>query len=471
MKALNELSVQDIQVALAKKKLSALELARFYIRKIAELDSAGPKLNTLLELNPDALDIAESLDREYAQQGPRGPLHGVPVLIKGNIDTGDKMRTSAGSRALENNFAPSDAFLVKMLRESGAVILGKANLTELANFLANGMRGGYSSLGGQVVNPLGAGLEVGGSSSGSAAAVSAGFCTAAVGTETNGSILHPARRCGVIGIKPTKGLVSRTGIVPISSSFDTAGPLARSVQDAAMLLWSMIGDDPADPATRFTGDIPMPAPSYFWDASLQGKRIAVDTLAAENASPEDAKLFEELLAAMRDEGAELYDVKLPAADREAVTAVEAYEIKRCMEAYLAKHPAAGLRTVSDILRFNEEHEGCLKYGQERLAEADRVSSGRLNEAEYLRALDVIRASRTEIDDALAGGAIAIAMCGHNNVPPASGYPAISLPSGRLPDGQAAALNLIGTGFSDFELCRAAYVLERAGALYKPPFAY
>ena len=451
MKALNELSVQDIQVALAKKKLSALELARFYIGKIAELDSAGPKLNTLLELNPDALDIAESLDREYAQQGPRGPLHGVPVLIKGNIDTGDKMRTSAGSRALENNFAPSDAFLVKMLRESGAVILGKANLTELANFLANGMRGGYSSLGGQVVNPLGAGLEVGGSSSGSAAAVSAGFCTAAVGTETNGSILHPARRCGVIGIKPTKGLVSRTGIVPISSSFDTAGPLARRVQDAAMLLWSMIGDDPDDPATRFTGDIPMPAPSYFWDASLQGKKIAVDTLAAENASPED--------------------VKLPTADREAVTAVEVYEIKRTMEAYLAGHPAAGIRTVSDILRFNEEHEGCLKYGQERLAEADRVSSGRLNEAEYLRALDVIRTSRAQIDGALAGGAIAIAMCGHNNVPPASGYPAISLPSGRLPDGQAAALNLIGTGFSDFELCRAAYVLERAGALYKPPFAY
>ena len=245
-----ETTISDIQAAYASGELTALELTLRYLERIADIDQSGPNLNSVLEINPDALDIAEALDREYTQTGPRSPLHGIPVLIKDNINTCDKMHTSAGSLALADNYAPFDAHIVTRLREAGAIILGKANLTELANFLTAGMRNGFSSRGGAVLNPYGADLNVGGSSAGSGAAVSANLCAIAVGTETSGSILCPANWNGVVGVKPTKGLLSRTGIIPICTAQDTAGPLTRTVADAAALLTVLAGTDPEDRLQR-----------------------------------------------------------------------------------------------------------------------------------------------------------------------------------------------------------------------------
>src|SRR6266705_1248009 len=226
-------------------RLTSLHLTERFLERIEAYDRSGPRLNAVLEVNSEARDIAEALDRERVSGGSRGPLHGIPVFLKDNIATADRLHTSAGSHALRDCIAPHDAFLVTRLREAGAVILGKANMTEWANFMTTGMPAGYSSRGGQVKNPYGESLSPGGSSSGSAVAVAADLCTVAVGTETSGSILSPANQNSVVGIKPTVGLVSRSGIVPIAASQDTAGPLARTVADAAILLGAMTGTDAA----------------------------------------------------------------------------------------------------------------------------------------------------------------------------------------------------------------------------------
>ncbi|MBQ4505878.1 MAG: amidase [Firmicutes bacterium] len=457
-------SIADIAEGLKKGSFTSVELVLSFLREIAERDSAGPCINSVLEINPDALDIAESLDREYAQKGPRGPLHGVPVLIKGNIDTGDKLHTSAGSLVMADNFALEDAALVKELRASGAVILGKANLTEWANFLAHGMRGGYSSLGGQVNNPAGECLEIGGSSSGSAAAVAAGFCTAAVGTETNGSILHPATKAGVVGIKPTKGLVSRSGIVPICSSFDTAGPLARSARDAAMLLWCMIGYDEDDPATHYRGDHELPDERFFEGASLKGRRIGLVRRPYIDMPDEAFEHYDAVFDAAEKAGAVLVPVELAPADPRSATLVEMYEIKRCMAAYLAKGHTTSLRSLKDILDANEaDPERCLKYGQERLRESDEIGSGRLNEPEYIEALGAIYESRGRIDALLKENQLdCILMAHYTNISPVSGYPAVAVPAGKGRDsGLPYGVSLLGTAGSDFELCRIADALEKA----------
>src|SRR6266436_7065622 len=231
-------------------RLTSARLTEWFLQRVETYDRGGPQLNAVLEVNPQARDSAEALDRERASGGIRGPLHGIPVFLKDNIATADRLHTSAGSLALRDAIAPRDAFLVSRLREEGAVILGKVNMTEWANFMTTGMPAGYSSRGGQVKNPYGDGWSPGGSSSGSAVAVTADLCTVAVGTETSGSILSPANQNSVVGIKPTVGLVSRSGIVPIAASQDTAGPLARTVADAAALLGVLAGADPGDRATR-----------------------------------------------------------------------------------------------------------------------------------------------------------------------------------------------------------------------------
>src|SRR5437762_10854832 len=247
---IHEATIQELQAALDDGRLTSMRLTRHFLERIEAYDRSGPRLNAVLEVNPDAFAIAEALDRERASTGSRGPLHGIPVLLKDNIATADRLHTSAGSLAFKDVVASRDAFLVTRLRDAGAVILGKSNMTEWANFMTTGMPAGYSSRGGQVVNPYVASSSPGGSSSGSAVAVAAGLCTVAVGTETSGSILSPANANSLVGIKPTLGLVSRAGIVPIAASQDTAGPLARTVADAAALLGALTGVDPRDRATR-----------------------------------------------------------------------------------------------------------------------------------------------------------------------------------------------------------------------------
>src|SRR5882757_8000850 len=249
-----ELTLADIAAAYADGRLTSRRLTQIYLDRISALDRRGPVLGSVLETNPHALDIAADLDRERLKSGPRGPLHGVPILIKDNVETADRMMTTAGSLALDGWYAPKDAPLVARLRAAGAVILGKTNLSEWANFRSSHACSGWSGRGGQTRNPYSLDRTPSGSSSGSAVAVAANLCAVAVGTETDGSIVSPASINGIVGLKPTVGLVSRSGIVPISQSQDTAGPLARSVRDAAVLLGSMVGRDPADPAAAAVGD-------------------------------------------------------------------------------------------------------------------------------------------------------------------------------------------------------------------------
>jgi amidase len=243
-------TIGELQSAMDAARLTASRLTERFLQRVETYDRSGPRLNAVLEVNPDAHQIAEALDRERASRGARGPLHGIPVLLKDNIATADRLHTSAGSLALRDCLAPRDAFLVSRLRAAGAVILGKATMTESANFMTTGMPAGYSSRGGQVKNPYGDTLSPGGSSSGSAAAVAGHLCVVAIGTETSGSILSPATQNSVVGIKPTVGLVSRSGIVPIAASQDTAGPLARTVADAAIVLGALAGVDAGGRATR-----------------------------------------------------------------------------------------------------------------------------------------------------------------------------------------------------------------------------
>src|SRR5881296_4452380 len=257
-------------------RLTSVRLTESFLQRVATYDRSGPRLNAVLEVNPQAGEIAEALDRERASGRIRGPLHGIPVLLKDNVATADRLHTSAGSLALRESVAPRDAFLVTRLREGGAVILGKANMTEWANFMTTSMPAGYSSRGGQVVNPYDPALSPGGSSSGSAVAVAANLCTVAVGTETSGSILSPANQNSIVGIKPTLGLISRSGIVPIAASQDTAGPLARTVADAAALLGVLAGADPGDRATRASRAHARPDYTASLDPrGLEGARVGV----------------------------------------------------------------------------------------------------------------------------------------------------------------------------------------------------
>ena len=459
-----EATFQTIAQAFASGELTSLELTLRYLERIADIDREGPALNAVLEINPDAVDIAEALDREYAQKGPRGPLHGVPVLIKDNINTHDKMHTSAGSLALADNYAAFDAHIVTRLRDAGAVILGKANLTELANFLTHGMRNGFSSRGGAVRSPYGEGLDVGGSSAGSAVAVAANLCAAAVGTETSGSILCPANWNSIVGVKPTKGLVSRTGIIPICTAQDTAGPLTRTVADAAALLTVLAGPDPDDPATGAIEPYCRDFTAFLDPAGLRGMRVGVSRVNLEHLPDEHQVLAERAFAALEQAGAVTVNTPLPRYGGDWQTSILLYEFKQCLNAYLSTCPDPGARTLLDIIDFNNaDPERCLPYGQSIALEAQHRTSGTLTEPGYLRSrARTLRETRALVDGLLRQHDLScIVMAGWNNIPPSSGYPAITVPIGAGADtGHPIGLTFIGTAFSEPTLFRAAYAFEQ-----------
>ncbi|MGZ4112943.1 MAG: amidase family protein, partial [Tumebacillaceae bacterium] len=336
-----EATIEDLQEKMASGEVTSAQLVLLYFDRIARFDKNGPKLNSVLELNPDALFIAEALDLERQVKGPRGPLHGIPVLVKDNIDTGDKMHTSAGSLALANSYAAEDSFVAKQLRAAGAVILGKANMTEWANFMTVNMPNGFSSRGGQVLNPYGPGqFDVGGSSSGSGSSVAANLATVAVGSETSGSILSPAGRNSLVGIKPTVGLVSRTGIIPIAHSQDTAGPMARTVADAAILLGALTGVDERDPATLSSEGRYLSDYTTCLDANgLQGARIGIarDYYFAEELDEEQLALIEAAIEVLKQAGAEVIDsIAIEnAKEIDDNYDVLVYEFKPALNAYLS----------------------------------------------------------------------------------------------------------------------------------------
>lgn len=466
---IEELTLEQLQTYFENGELTSFQLVTRYLEQIAKYDKAGPKINSVVEVNPEALFIARNLDTERRNGKIRGPLHGVPVIIKDNIDSADQMHTSAGSLALQNHYAQKDAFIVQKLRDAGAIILGKANMTEWANFMAYDMPNGFSSRGGQVLNPYGPGmLDVSGSSSGSAAAVACNFTMLAVGTETSGSILCPAGNNNIVGIKPTVGLVSRNGIIPISISQDTAGPMARNVKDAAVLLGILAGQDSADSATHNA-----PVESSYTDglekASLRGRRIGVSfEFCVKNLNSKQKTVFEHALDVFKNEGAEIVYLESisPLENEPFDYNVLLHEFKSGINNYLKTvSPSLGLRTLSDIIAYNNDHqEDCLKHKQELLIESDQTD-GTLTSPVYLnsRLNDLEKTQDSGIDLVMKEHQLD-ALISPNDVwygiPAKAGYPSIAVPSGFDDDGLPLSVILTAEAFSEKKLIEIAYVYEQ-----------
>jgi len=511
-------SMSDIVDALANGQVTATALTDAYLARIEAYDRNGPMLNSVRALNPDALAIAGK--RDGTRPSARRPLAGVPILLKDNIATGDKQPTTAGSLALEGACAKGDATIVKLLRNAGAVILGKANLTEFANILAIDMPSGYSSLGGQVKNPYvptlldDRGIPVvdpGGSSSGSAVAVAAGLCTASVGTETSGSLLHPASRNGLVTVKPTVGLISRAGIVPIAHSQDTAGPMTRTVRDAAMLLNVLAAKDPLDPVTErqrrpadYTADLTRDA--------MKGARTGVpgDPGAPLNdpyygkLPPDGARLMAEVIKVLEDLGAVIVRASMPTRgwiagpgtgmavlNRNPLSRnkgnptgspiVFLYELKYGLNLYLRDWATnTDIKTMADIIAFNEAHaDKALRFGQDLFLAAN-ATRGDLSEREYksARAMDLLAAktrgmdaymNRHKLDAVLFPGATGAAIAAK------AGYPSVMVPGGFVSgaDGKDTPDYPLGVAFagrawSEHRLLRLAYAYEQASRMRKPP---
>jgi amidase len=485
-----EYDIDTLQSLMQQEKLSSARLVQFYLDRIEVIDRNGPNLNSIIELNPEAMNIAVALDAERKASGPRGPMHGIPVVLKANIDTNDQMETTAGSLALKGHKPSEDAFMVKQLRAAGAIILGKANLSEWANFRSNHSSSGWSSIGGQTKNPYDLARNPCGSSSGSAVSVAASLTSVAIGTETNGSIVCPASVNGIVGIKPTMGLVSRSGIIPIAHSQDTAGPMGRTVKDAAILLSAMIGRDARDPLAEI---YPSVTPDYTGKLSkdaLKGKRIGV--LRNHYGAGADArveKIVANTIATLKSLGAEIVDpIEV---DKEGMSAAQRevlyYEFKTDLNAYL-EGSNANMKSLAEIIEFNQSHGAQVMphFGQESMLEAQ--TKGPLSDKQYLEALEASkRIARSAIDtalqthnlDALIAPTRGPAwMTDHINgdqssgissssLAAISGYASITIPAGDVV-GLPVGISFIGTAFSDAKLINMAYALEQAGYQRKPP---
>jgi amidase len=482
-----EASIQELQTSMASGSLTARGLTKAYLERIGLVDAA---LHSVLETNPEALEIADTFDAERRSGRVRGPLHGIPVLVKDNVDTADRMKTTAGSFALGEVTPARDAFLVGRLREAGAVILGKANLSEWANFRSTRSSSGWSARGGQCVNPYDAERSPCGSSSGSGVAVSANLSAVAVGTETDGSIVCPSSVNGIVGIKPTVGLVSRSGVVPVSHSQDTPGPMARTVADAAALLTALAAADRRDAATAMARVEPDYA-AFLDSDGLRDSRIGVARKLAGFNDRVD-RLFEEGLGAMRDLGAQIVDpADIPHTDQLEDPELEVflYEFKADLEAYLGSYgPTQPHRAIAELIAFNEEHADVeMPFFAQELFEQAAVK-GSLTEPAYLEALETCRRlSRAEgIDavmnehrlDALVAPSNAPAWrvdyangdhyVGGNSTPAAvAGYPTVTVPMGfafDLPIG----ISFIGRAWSEGTLIRLASAFEHATHHRRPP---
>lgn len=474
-----ELTINEIQVAMENEEITSKELVMYYLYRIAKYDQDGPKINSILEINPDAIFIAEALDYERKTTGVRGPLHGIPVVLKDSIETNDSMHTSAGTLALENHISSHDAFIVEKLRNSGAVLLGKANMTELANGMSNTMWAGYSSRGGQVLNPYGdANLFVGGSSSGSAVAVAANFTVLAVGTETDASILSPAVTNAVVGIKPTVGLISRTGIIPFTYSQDTAGPMARTVTDASILLGALVGVDNLDAAThKNIGRLQRDYSTFLDSMGLRGAKIGVFKGASKafyGSEEYDAGLFEDAIQTLNQEGAMVTeDIEIPSFHREWKRVVLVSELKHSLENYLSKLPShLPVHSITDLIQFNKSNaDRALKYGQNKLEEIVGLPNT-LRNPEYLNAkLDDLYFSQSGIDFALKKydlDAILFPSYIGSTIFAKAGYPSIALPAGYKESGRPFGITFAGTAFSEGILIKLAYAFEQATKHRKRP---
>ena len=488
---LEELSIGEVAASMASGQRTARSVTEAYLGRIARIDRQGPTLRSIIETNPDALDIADALDRERAAGRVRSPLHGVPILVKDNIDTTDRMTTTAGSLALSGSVPAEDSYVAQRLREAGAVLLGKANLSEWANFRSTRSSSGWSARGGQCRNPYALDRNPCGSSSGSGAAVSANLAAAAIGTETDGSIVCPSTANGIVGIKPTVGLVSRAGIVPISETQDTAGPMARSVRDAALLLGAIAGPDPRDPATAPSDTRGLADYTPFLDADgLRGARIGIQRSVFGFHDAVD-RLMEEVIAVLRDRGAFIVDpIDLASSGglRRAETEVLFYEFKAGLNAYLQNLRNPPIRSLAELIAFNERNaaEELAWFGQERLIAAE--SKGPLSSLEYRQAHAVARRlsraagiDRVLDDDNLdailapTGGPAWVTDLvngdhfggSSSQFAAASGYPNVTVPAGFV-HGLPVGVSFFGRAWSEPTLIRIAYAFEQATRHRQPP---
>ena len=489
---LDEETISSLADKLSSGTYSSEQLVKLYMHRIEAIDKKGPRLNSIIELNPDALSIAKIMDLELKSNKRRGPLHGIPVLIKDNIDTADKMQTTAGSLALVGNIASKDAFIVTKLREAGAIILGKTNLSEWANFRSSKSCSGWSSRGGQTKNPYFLDHNPCGSSSGSGVAVAANLCVVSVGTETDGSIVCPASVSGVVGIKPTVGLVSRTGIIPISKTQDTAGPMARTVKDAAILLGVLASIDTNDAITEESNGKGYKDYTKFLDIdALKGMRIGIEKK-PQGDNKYVNSLLDETLNLLKKKGAILIEIEYQDqinALRGAEFDVLQYEFKAGLNKYLSSGNAK-VKSLKEVIAFNNDNEdSAMPYFKQELLESSSAKKS-LNDKKYLEAYEKSHIGSKKILDTIFSNYKLDAICGITMGPtcsidiiygdrwgdysltaPAamSGYPHITVPCGAVYD-LPVGLSFFGTAYTEDKLIAIAYAYEQASKKrVKPEF--
>ena len=482
---LDEATIAGLQAGMAKGEYTARALAEAYLARIDAVNTKGPMLRAVIETNPDALAIADALDAERKAKGPRGPLHGIPVLLKDNIAVKDKQQSTAGSLAIVGMSVPRDAFLADKLRAAGAVILGKTNLSEWANFRSSHSSSGWSGRGGQCRNPYVLDRTPSGSSSGTGAAVAANLCAVGVGSETDGSIVSPSSCCSLVGIKPTVGLISRAGVIPISHSQDTAGPMARNVSDAATLLGVMVGVDPRDSATAASaGKFKADYTTFLDPQGLKGMRLGIARAHYFGQSPKTDALMEQAIQVLKDQGAVIVDpadIATLGKFDDSEFDVLLYEFKADLNAYLAQLSGTGPRTLEELIAWNTAHtDEELKYfGQEVFVQAQ--AKGPLTEKAYLDALAKDqKMSRTDGIDATMDKYKLDAIVAPTNGPPApidfvngeggsvssstvaavAGYPSITVPAGYT-FGLPVGISFFGRPWTEGTLIKAAYGYEQA----------
>jgi amidase len=489
-----ETDIATLSAAIRAGRLTARRLVEWYLERIESLDRNGPAIRSVIEVNPDALDIADALDGEQTSSGPRGPLHGIPILLKDNIDTADRMQTTAGSLALVGSTPLQDATVAARLRAAGAVLLGKANMSEWANFRSTHSSSGWSARGGQALNPYSLDRTPCGSSSGSASAVAANLAAASLGTETDGSILCPASANGVVGIKPTVGLTSRAGVIPIAHSQDTVGPFGRTVADAALVLSVIAGVDPRDPTTTAAADLQPDYTQFLDPDALRGARIGIPREVYFSYSEKTDAVANAAIETLKALGAVIVDpANIPTAKQidECKTELEVllYEFHANLDAYLAgRGSEAVVHSLTDLLAFNTAHaEREMPYfGQELLDQA--VAKGPLTEPAYVAALEANRRmARQEGIDAVIDEYQLDALVMPTGSPPwkidlvdgdhglggcsqpaaLAGYPAISVPAGHVFD-LPVGLTFMGRAFSEPKLIALAFAFEQATKARRSP---
>ncbi|HTR29017.1 MAG TPA: amidase [Puia sp.] len=480
---LNEATIDVLQQKMQQGIYTSRSITGLYLKRIDQVDKAGPGLHAVIEVNPDALSIADQLDSERKAGKVRGPLHGIPVLVKDNIDTGDKMMTTAGSLALVGNKAAQDAFIIAQLRKAGAVVLGKTNLSEWANFRSTRSTSGWSSRGRQTKSPYILDRNPSGSSAGSGSAAAANLCTVAIGTETDGSVVSPSSVNGLVGIKPTVGLLSRNGIIPISATQDTAGPMARTVRDAAILLGALTGVDEKDPVTKGSaGRVPADYTKFLDARSLQGKRIGYEKSYLKGHEGVVA-LYNAAIDILKGQGAVVVEVELmkdisPLGKDEFV--VLQYEFKDGLNKYLGRTAAGLPKSLADVIAFNKQHaDTAMPYFQQETLETSQALGG-LDSKEYKAALRRSTGARGIIDrmmkehqlDAICSPTNGIACCidlingdydtGFSFSSPAAmaGYPHITVPMGVV-HGLPVGFSFIAGAYSEPILLGLAYCFEQA----------